>query len=509
MACPLLRRIIGFYIVLFITLSSNEALAQATQDITVATTLIEWIKAGLEIIVATLTSILFYPVFGFPLLVLWLAIGGLFFTFRLGFINIRFFGHAIQIVRGKYSTGNEPGEVSHFQALVAAVSGTVGLGNIAGVAIAVSLGGPGAVIWMVIAGLFGMSAKFAEVTLGQKYRKINKQGKVSGGAFLYLKHGLAEMGQKKLGNILAVIFAALCIMGSFGGGNMFQSNQAVAIMTDSFPLFKNMDWMIAFIMAFSVGIVLIGGIKRIALVAEAVVPLMALIYMTAAFIVIAVHHERLPEAITTMITNAFNGAAVGGGMVGAIINGLKRAVFSNEAGLGSAPIAHSAAKTDEPVREGFVALLEPFIDTVIICFTTGLVITLTGVYEGAESSNGVLLTSEAFATVIDWFPVVLSIAVILFAYSTMITWSYYGERCWAFLFGNKTIGLYHITFCLCVFLGGVIQDISLIVNFSDVLMLSMALPNLIGMYILSGIVKQELDHYTTRLRAGVFKIYQK
>lgn len=498
--CMLLA-ILGF---IFFNFSTS---ASAAAD----SVIIVYASKGIETIVNSLSNILFYKIYGFPFLVLWLVAGGVFFTVRLGFINFRLFGHAIRVVRGKYSSGDEPGEVSHFQALVAAVSATVGLGNIAGVAIAVSIGGPGAVVWMAFAGLLGMSTKFAEVTLGQFYRKIDKDGKVSGGAFYYLRDGLRDLNLAGFGKVLAVLFAILCILGSLGGGNMFQSNQTVSIMVNSFSFFSNLDWVIALVLAVAVGTVLIGGIKRIALVAEAVVPLMALIYVGAALIVLAVNAENVPSAFVYMFTDAFTGDAIGGGILGAIIAGFKRAAFSNEAGLGSAPIAHSAARTNEPVREGCVALLEPFIDTVVICFITGIVITVTGVYDNYEEGvSGVLLTSKAFSTVIEWFPMILSLAVALFAYSTMITWSYYGERCWQFLFGKKSISIFHIIFCTATFIGGVLKDqIMLIVTFSDLMLLSMAIPNLIGLYILSGKVKKELDIYVQKLRDGQFTVYDK
>ncbi|MDB2415249.1 alanine:cation symporter family protein [Rickettsiales bacterium] len=495
---------------LAVTFFYNKVLATSgVPSIADSSVIINLSREFIETVVSFLGGILFYKIAGFPLLVLWLVIGGLFFTIRMGFVNIRMFKHAIDVVRGKYSSGNEPGEVSHFQALTAAVSATVGLGNIAGVAVAVSIGGPGAVIWMMLAGFLGMSTKFAEVTLGQKYRRIDKKGKVSGGAFYYLRDGLKEKGFPKLGKILAATFAVFCVLGSLGAGNMFQSSQTVSMLTSSFDTFGELDILISMILAVSVGMVLIGGIKRIAIVAEAIVPLMAFIYITAAIVVIAVNYQKVPAAIMFMFEDAFTGIAVGGGMIGAIINGFKRAAFSNEAGLGSAPIAHSAAKTQEPVREGIVALLEPFIDTIIICFITGLVITVTGVYaDNADGAvSGVLLTSNAFSTVVDWFPKVLSVAVVLFAYSTMITWSYYGERCWSYLFGRKMIVLYQIIFCFGVFIGGVVGDISLIVDFSDLLILSMAIPNLIGVYMLSGDIRRSLDEYVEKLKDKKFQLY--
>lgn len=496
-------------ILLSIVVPAGIAMAQAPEGSDVfGSVIIGGAVSGLWSFVNFLNAILFFEIFSFPLLVLWLIIGGLFFTIYLNFINIRLFGHAVQVVRGKYSKKSDPGEVTHFQALAAAVSATVGLGNIAGVAVAVTMGGPGAVIWMVIAGLFGMTTKFAEVTLGQKYRTIDKKtGKVSGGAFLYLSQGLKEQKLPKLGKLLAGVFAVFCIGGSLGGGNMFQSNQAVKILAGTFPSLSGVDYVIALVLAVSVGMVLIGGIRRIAHVAEKIVPLMAFIYLGSALVVLAVNIDHLTSAIAFMFKDAFSGMAVGGGIVGALIAGVKRATFSNEAGLGSAPIAHAAARTKEPVREGCVALLEPFIDTVVICFMTGLVITVSGVYQDKSIEGGVLLTAAAFSTVADWFPIVLSVAIVLFAYSTMITWSYYGERAWGYLFSQKSISVYHIIFCSATFLGGVIDDIDLIVNLSDLLMLSMAIPNLIGLYILAPKIKKMLNSYTKKLQSGKFRNY--
>lgn len=497
-----LLSVIGFVVYIALT-NDDQSVASSFDSILVAKML-----GGIGWLVNIMSAVLFYPILGFPVLVLWLIAGGIFFTIRLGLVNIRLFKHALAVVRGKFTKADDPGEITHFQALTAAVSATVGLGNIAGVAIAVSIGGPGAVVWMMLAGFLGMSTKFAEVTLGLKYRKIDENGRVSGGAFHYLTEGLKERNLPRLGKVLAIIFAVFCIAGSLASGNMFQSNQAISIFTDSFSAVKSYDWAFALLLATAVGVVLIGGIKRIALVAEAVVPLMAFIYITAALVVIIAHASHIPDAIAFMFEDAWTGTAAGGGMIGAIINGFKRAAFSNEAGLGSAPIAHSAAKTKEPAREGCVALLEPFLDTMVICFITGLVITVTGVYEDNSSGNieGVLLTSRAFATVIDWFPYVLSFAVLLFAYSTMITWSYYGERAWNFLFGPRLIGVYQIGFCVMTFLGGVLDgdDIGLIVDISDLALLSMAVPNLIGLYLMSGVIRQEMISYTQRLKRGEF-----
>lgn len=483
-------------------------------------------KHGFSFFVDGMATVLFYEIFpetlgykevqpdcsvkqrGFPFVVAWLVLGGIFFTLRLFFINLRMFGHGLAVVTNKYYHKDDPGEVTPFQSLAAAVSGTVGLGNIAGVAVAVTMGGPGAIFWMMVAGFLGMSTKFAEVTLGHKYRQIDENGRVSGGAFYYLRDGLAEIGMARFGMILSYVFAALCLGGAFGGGNMFQANQMVAALTGTFSL-SEMDWVIALVMAFAVAIVLIGGVKRIATVAEAIVPLMALIYMMAAITVLIVNSAAIPEAIRLMCTEAFSLQAAGGGAIGALIIGFRRAAFSNEAGVGSAPIVMAACKSKEPVQIGSVAILEPFIDTIVICFMTGLMITVTGVYTHGNA-DGVMLTSEAFATVIDWFPMVLAVAVSLFAFSTMLTWSYYGERAWNYLFKGHKIRLYHVIFCSAVFFGGAMQDkdnegFKLIIDFSDLLLLGMAIPNLIGLYLLSGLLTREVKAYRKRLKDGTLR----
>lgn len=442
---------------------------------------------------------------GFPFVVFWLILGGVFFTLRLAFINLRMFGHGLAVVTNKYLRKDDIGQVTPFQSLAAAVSGTVGLGNIAGVAVAITMGGPGAILWMMVAGFLGMSTKFAEVTLGHKYRRIDDKGNVSGGAFYYLRDGLKEIGMEKAGKYLAVLFAFLCLCGAFGGGNMFQANQMVAALTNTFDL-SDLDWVIALVMAVAVGIVLIGGVSRIASVAEKIVPLMALIYLSAGMVVLVVNAEKIPEALGIIFDSAFSFESAAGGIFGAMIMGFRRAAFSNEAGVGSAPIVMAATKCNEPVQVGSVAILEPFIDTMVICFMTGLVITVTGVYlEG--SADGVVLTSQSFATVISWFPIVLSIAVSLFAFSTMLTWSYYGERAWNYLFKGHKIRLYHVLFCMAVFFGGAMQDaanegFTLIVNFSDLALLAMSIPNLIGMYLLSNVLLKEVKDYRGRLAAG-------
>src|SRR5690606_32872481 len=363
-----------------------------------------------------------------PLVVAWLVIAAIFLTLRMGFINVRAFRHAIQVTRGRYTDPNEPGEVSHFQALTTALSATVGLGNIAGVAIAVSIGGPGATFWMIVAGLLGMSTKFAECTLGQAYRDVGPRGNVLGGPMQYLSRGLAEKGYGKLGRVLAVMFALLCIGGSLGGGNSFQVNQSLNALQETFPFLLDYNWAYGLLMTFLVGIVIIGGLRRIANVTDKIVPIMAIVYVIACLIVILTNLANVPAALLYIMQQAFSPDAAWGGFVGVLVVGFQRAACSNEAGAGSAAIAHSAAKTDLPVREGIVALLEPFIDPVVICTMTALVIVFSGAYSNPAyesiiaANQGAALTSRAFGEHLPFFPTILSIAVFLFAYSTMISW---------------------------------------------------------------------------------------
>jgi len=439
-----------------------------------------------------------------PLVVVWLALGALFFTLRFHFVNFRAFRHALDCVRGRYSRPDDPGEISHFQALSAALSATVGLGNIAGVAFAVAMGGPGAVFWMVLAGILGMSSKFAECTLGQKYRIIRADGHVSGGPMHYLRTGLAEIGLPRLGRVLAVAFAIMCIGGSFGGGNMFQSNQSYAQVAHVLPFLEGWLGAAAFgaVLCFFVGLVIIGGIKRIGEVAGILVPVMCVVYVTCGLLILAVNAGALGSALGTIVREAFSPSAVAGGFVGVLIQGFRRAGFSNEAGVGSAPIAHSAACTPEPVREGVVALLEPFVDTVIVCTMTGLVIVVARSYVGvAPDEAGINLTSDAFATVFPWFPAVLAITAVLFAFSTMISWSYYGEQCWVWLFGLRSIYFYKLVFLTFTFLGAMFEARS-VLDFGDYMILGMAFPNILGVVLLSGKVKAALDDYLSRLRSG-------
>lgn len=452
-----------------------------------------------------------------PLVVLWLVLGAIFFTFRMSLINIRGLGHSIKVVSGKYTNPDSQGsgEVSHFQALASALSATVGLGNIAGVAIAVSMGGPGAIFWMIIAGFLGMSSKFVECTLGQKYREVRSDGKVMGGAMYYLSKGLKEMKMPMLGKVLAVMFAILCIGASFGGGNTFQVNQSLNALQEIVPVLKDNRWVYGVIMSILVGVVIIGGIKRIASTAEKIVPTMCGVYLIACISVLLTHIDQILPAFQLILDSALNGSAAYGGFIGVLVVGFQRAAFSNEAGIGSAAIAHSAAKTEYPVREGIVALLEPFIDTIIVCTMTGLVIIITGAYDASdatfapyiESKNGAGLTSQAFQTVFAWFPYVLGIAVTLFAFSTMISWSYYGERCWAYLFGDNASLSYKVIFVTFTFLGSVITSQN-VLDFGDLMILGMAFPNILGVVLLSGKVKKDLNNYWKLLKSGAFTEYK-
>lgn len=457
-------------------------------------------------LVAVLSQVLFFSIGGIPFIVLWLIIGAIFFTLRMGFVNIRAFGHAISVVQGHYDNPTETGEVTHFQALAAALSATVGLGNIAGVAIAIQLGGPGAMFWMTIAGLLGMSSKFVECTLGLKYRIVKPDGTISGGPMHFLSRGLGELGLRPLGKLLAGVFAVFCIGGAFGGGNMFQANQSYVTVAEVLPFFQGRSWLYGLILGTLVALVIIGGIRRIGAVAEKLVPTMCLIYVVAAIWIILSNFTQIPAAFATILTEAFAPQAVAGGFIGVLVQGFRRAAFSNEAGVGSAAIAHSAARTEEPIREGIVALLEPFIDTVIICNMTALVVIITGVYTNA-TGDGAQLTNAAFGSVIGWFPIVLSLAVFLFAFSTMISWSYYGERSWAYLFGDRTTMIYKVLFVIFVFIGSVVR-LSAVLDFSDMMILSMAFPNILGCYLLSHKVAADLRDYMKRLQTGQMPVYK-
>ena len=449
-----------------------------------------------------------------PFVVIWLLCGGVFLTLKMGFINLRGFKHGLDLVRGKFDDHSNPGEVSHFQALSSALSGTVGLGNIAGVAVAIGMGGPGATFWMVLCGLLGMTSKFAECSLAVMYRRVGKDGTVLGGPMVYLKDGLGKMGLGKLGAVLSVVFAVLCVGGSFGGGNSYQIVQSLnAISSDpNLGFLKDNPWIYGLVMVVAVGVVILGGIKSIGQTAEKIVPFMCLAYVSMALAVIALNYSKLPLAVWSIFEGAFTPAGIAGGFFGVMVQGVKRAVFSNEAGAGSAAIAHSAAKTNRPMSEGFVALLEPFIDTVIVCTITAMMIIVTGLHETAEvkdlaaSSQGAKITLLAVTQnpSFGWFKYLLYISVVLFAYSTCISWSYYGERCFVYLFGPKSSFFYKMLFLTFTFLGSIVSPTN-ILDFSDMLILSMSVPNLIGVFLMSGIIRREMDQYIQDLKAGKLK----
>ena len=460
------------------------------------------------IFVGYLAPVLFYSVNGFPLIVIILLTGGLVFTFYFKFINIRGFSHSIDIIKGKYDNPNDTGQISHFQALTSALSATIGLGNIAGVAVAVSLGGPGAVFWMVFIAFFSMSAKFVSCTLGQLYRQVNEDGSVSGGPMYYLDKGLKEKGLDKFGKVLGSIYAVFIIGGAFGGGNMFQANQ-------SYELFGKLiglpDYLYGLILAFLVGAVIVGGIRRIGQTTEKIVPIMVLLYVGASLFVIITNIDKLPSVLSSILNQAFSPDAAYGGFIGALVTGIKRAVFSNEGGVGSASIAHSAAKTDEPVREGIVAMIGPFIDTIVVCFMTACVILITAdanpLYQIGGGINGAELTSAAFGSVISWFPYILSIVVFLFSFSTMISWYYYGDKGWKYLFGSSSITIYQLMYLGCIVLGSV-ASLGNVIDFSDMMILSCGFPNIIGCMFLLPVLKIQLEDYWTRYKSGQFKTYK-
>ena len=460
------------------------------------------------IFVGYLAPVLFYSVNGFPLIVIILLTGGLVFTFYFKFINIRGFSHSIDIIKGKYDNPNDTGQISHFQALTSALSATIGLGNIAGVAVAVSLGGPGAVFWMVFIAFFSMSAKFVSCTLGQLYRQVNEDGSVSGGPMYYLDKGLKEKGLDKFGKVLGSMYAVFIIGGAFGGGNMFQANQ-------SYELFGKLiglpDYLYGLILAFLVGAVIVGGIRRIGQTTEKIVPIMVLLYVGASLFVIITNIDKLPSVLYSILNQAFSPDAAYGGFIGALVTGIKRAVFSNEGGVGSASIAHSAAKTDEPVREGIVAMIGPFIDTIVVCFMTACVILITAdanpLYQIGGGINGAELTSAAFGSVISWFPYILSIVVFLFSFSTMISWYYYGDKGWKYLFGSSSITIYQLMYLGCIVLGSV-ASLGNVIDFSDMMILSCGFPNIIGCMFLLPVLKTQLEDYWTRYKSGQFKTYK-
>jgi len=461
-------------------------------------------------------KILFFDIFfgtlegvSFPFVVALLIVGGVFLTVKMGFINLRMFGHSLNIVRGKYKTKEDRGLITPFQSLATALSATVGIGNIAAVSIAISWGGAGAAFWMILAGFLGMTLKFTEVTLSVKHREFLPDGTIMGGGMEYLSRGLAQKNMPKTGKIMAVVFAFFMILGALGAGNTFQISQSLSVMQGQVAFFKDFPWVFGVIMAIITGLVIIGGIKRIATVAEKIVPIMVIFYLLMVFWVLGTYFTAIPDAFALIFREAFSPTAVAGGMLGAMVQGFQRAVFSNEAGLGSAGIAHSAAKVKYPVRQGLVSLYEPFIDTVVVCTMTALVVILTGSYLGGTEAldaaiaakQGAVITSTAFGTVVSWFPTVLGFAIFMFAFSTMISWSYYGERAWVYLFGLKTSIVYKLIFLAFIVIATV-TDTGTMVDFSSILFLALAVPNIFGLIIMSGDVRMMLTEYLAKLKSG-------
>ncbi|WP_394809052.1 alanine/glycine:cation symporter family protein [Nitrosomonas sp.] len=470
------------------------------------------IDSTVEPVSNAVASVIFYSVqfldLEIKLILIWLVAAALFFTVYLGFINIRYFKHAIDVLRGKHDSGNSNGHISRFQALMTSLSATIGLGNIAGVAVAISVGGPGATFWMAIMGILSMSTKFVEVTLGIKYRQYGSKhnpNSISGGPMYYLRGAFDRLQQPQMGRFMAGLFAVCCIGGTIGAGGLFQANQAyqqVLVVTGGDASFwADKGWLFGLFMAILVGMVIIGGIQWIAAVAGRVVPVMAIIYIIAGLVVIGVHHAAIPGALRTIFEMALYPQAGIGALMGALLMGVQRATFSNESGLGSSAIAHSAVKTDVPISQGMVAMLGPFIDTVVICMITALVIVISGTYVEGGGIEGVQLASRAFASGISWFPYVLALTVFLFAYSTMISWSYYGLICTTYLFGERLVvaGIYKILFCAFIIIGASAQ-LSNIILFTDSMVFAMAIPNIIGLYLLAPEIKNDLRIYLQDLK---------
>jgi AGCS family alanine or glycine:cation symporter len=471
----------------------------------------ETIDNAMQPVAAAIEAVFMYPIINnVPFIVLWLMIAATFFTFYFKFINMRSFSIGYKLIRGDYNDPNAPGEVTHFQALTTAISGTVGLGNIAGVATAVSVGGPGATFWMIVAGFIGMSSKFVECTLGVKYRDIHADGTVSGGPMRYLSKGFANKGYAGTGKFLAGFFAVMCIFASFGGGNMFQANQSFAqlqsITGGTDGMLAGKGWLFGIILATVTGITILGGIKGIAKVTSKLIPFMALIYIVTGLIVIFMNINMLPNAVSQIFHGAFNSSAMAGGIIGVVVVGFQRAAFSNEAGVGSASIAHSAVKTNYPATEGLVALYEPFIDTIVVCTLTALVIVITGSLDGSAGVQGIELTSKAFGSAVSWFPKVLTFAAILFAFSTMISWSYYGVRAWTYLFGQTKTQeiIFKVLFLICTVIGSM-MGLGSIISISFSMVFAMSFPNIIGLYAFAPEVKRELARFMEKIKSGEIK----
>ncbi len=467
----------------------------------------ERVDGAFGILVAWITPVLFFdPGLGIPLILMVLVGGGIFFTLRYGFLNVRLFRHGIDCIRGRFDDPDDPGEISHFRALTSALSATVGLGNIAGVAVAIAAGGPGAIFWMWVVAFLGMSLKFSSCTLAQMHRRITPEGHVLGGPMVYLSDGIARENPKfaGLGRGLGVLYAILAILASIGAGNMFQGKMSFTIASSVLPSLQGLPgapWWFGMVFAILVGAVIIGGIQRIGEVTGRLVPAMCAFYIAICLLILFLHISSIPGLFVEIFRQAFQPSAAFGGFLGVLIQGTRRAAFSNEAGVGSAAIAHAAARTDEPVREGAVAMLGPFIDTIVVCTMTALAILASGVDDGTRQldwASGASLTARAFGTLDELAPVLLVITVLVFAYSTMISWSYYGERASEFLFGSAGILPYRIIYVFFVALGPVLS-VRHVLDFADMLLLAMAFPNILGMVLLSDSVRNAANDYRRRM----------
>lgn len=465
-------------------------------------------------LVNLLESIVFFsvPVGGaeLPLLVVWLLAGGIFLTLLLRFQPLRGMWHSLKIIRGHYNRHDDPGQVTSFQALATELSGTVGLGNIAGVAVAISVGGPGATLWIIIAGFLGMSVKMAEATLGQRYRRVREDGTVSGGPMYYLRDGLAERGLPKLGKVMSYAFAVFMVVGALGAGNVFQANQLAAQVIvatgGDASIFAGRGWLIGLALALVAGFVILGGITSIARWTSKLTPLMAVVYVSCVIVILITNLGALPGAVGAIFEGAFTGGGVSGGFIGVAIIGIQRALFSNAAGVGSAAIAHSVTKNRRPAQEGFVASWEPFIDSVIICTMTALAIIVTGQYTGS-SADGVQMTDGAFATVNSFFPVLLTLCVVLFAFSTILSYSYYGKKATGYLFGDSWLAerCYDILWLVMIIVGAAVS-LNTVVRFSDAMFFLLTVPNLIGIYLLAGVLRREIFGHREDVRTGALPV---
>lgn len=482
-----------------------------------ATTIDDRMENTFGPIVEFLEEIVFFavPIGGadLPILVVWLITAGLFLTFWLRIRPFKDLKLSIGVVRGHYSRYSDPGQVTSFQALATELSGTVGLGNIAGVAVAISIGGPGATVWIIIAGILGMAVKMSEATLAQKYRRIHQDGTVSGGPMYYLRDGLASIGRPTLGRILGYTFAACMMIAVMGAGNIFQANQLTAQVINTTggadsPLAGN-GWIIGLIIAVCVGIVIIGGITSIARLTSRMVPFMAIIYVGCVLVILAANYTAIPSSFGIMFTSAFTGEGVSGGVIGVAIIGIQRALFSNAAGVGTAGLAHSASKNRRPAEEGFVAAWEPFIDSVVICTMTALAIIVTESYIGSES-DGVALTTEAFATVHDLFTIILTVCIILFGFSTILAFSYYGRKTAGFVFGQSYIAerIYDCVYVVMIVIGASVS-LDTVVRFSDVMFFVVTVPNLLGIYFLAKVLRNEIFYLRRGMHTGTIPVVPK